>query len=256
MQGFTRTPGGAAPPPTPRPPKLDPALQGWAAYSRGEFLPALTDYGQALSTTSAPWAIHAERGRIQYLLSHPDSASAELALAANAIAKNEHPELAYVYESAAVYEYSRGFALEATHRDSARAAYEHALALDPSFAAAHVRLSALALTRGDTAASLGQLDLAAHEAPGDVVIAYLNARALAQAGYAAECEAELKRAIGLEPWFAAPQLMLALLYDASGLKPQAAAAFARYVAIARKNDPNLPRARERLAALSAAPTPP
>jgi Flp pilus assembly protein TadD len=139
------------------------------------------------------------------------------------------------------------------HPDSARMAYQRSLDADSADAAPHVRLSALAFATGDTAAALRELSSAARVQPQDAVIAYLNGSTLVRVGRDSGAVAELKRAEALDPWYAAPRILLALIYDAQGKNAEAIAEFRAFIGIASEKNALLPRARERLAALTMAP---
>jgi carboxyl-terminal processing protease len=63
--------------------------------------------------------------------------------------------------------------------------------------------------------------------------------------------AEFKRAAELEPYYAAPHLMLARLYDSSGMAQEALDNYRAYVARAARDDAGYANAQERIATLDA-----
>jgi Tfp pilus assembly protein PilF len=134
---------------------------------------------------------------------------------------------------------------------AAQEAYGRALQEDLSFAPAHRALSALALARGDTATAVSELALAVELSPDDAAVRLQYALMLVRTLRAQEAVAEFKRAAELEPYYAAPHLMLARLYDSSGIAPEALDYYRSYVARAARDDAGYANARERIATLDA-----
>jgi tetratricopeptide (TPR) repeat protein len=222
-----------------------------SAYIAGNFPFALQEWAAALPGWKNKSYPHAERGRIFYMLGAYDSAGAEMSSAVADFRKSDNDDLVYVYRSKALYEQAVGMIYEKEkNMDAAREAYGRALTEDLSYAPAHLRLSAIDMAKGDTAGALSEMDIATQVAPNDGTIAFLYGYALIQAGHDAEAMEQLKRATTLEPYYAAPVVLMALVYDASDMKEEAAAQYNAFIKLASQKDPQLARAKTRLAALS------
>jgi Flp pilus assembly protein TadD len=108
----------------------------------------------------------------------------------------------------------------------------------------------LALSKGDTVQALGEMDLAAQMSPNDPATAFVYGKALIYAGHDREALEQLQRSAKLDPYFAAPHLLLGFIYDGSDYRDEAIAEFKMYIALAMQDDPYLAKAHERLTALS------
>jgi tetratricopeptide (TPR) repeat protein len=234
------------------------------AYIQGNFVRSLEAWANQLPTVKDKDKsyIHAERGRIFEMIGAYDSATAELQLAVKQWRNDDKDSIVVVYESKALYEHSVGMIQEKQARlDSARESYGRALEEDLAFAPAHMRLSAIDLAKGDTAGALSEMDIAAQVQPGDGLMAFQYGFALIQAGHDPEAMEQLKRAVALEPYYSAPRLLIALIYDAADMKEEATVEYKGFLTVASQGDPQRPRAMQRVAALSApsttsAPAPP
>ena len=255
-----RTPD-SVPPPDSRvislyPGYTSPFGKAWSAYGSGDFSQALKEWAALLSGKRERSLIYGERGRVFWLAGAYDSAAAQFAQAAAEWRPEDKDRVPAVGDSKTLHEYSLGLAEEKLNRpDSARAVYRRLLEGDPSFAAAHLRLSALALAKGDTVGSLGELDIATQVQAADPVVAYQYGSALVRAGHDAEALEQLKRAAKLDPYYAPPRMLMALVFDAAGMTAEALAEYRAYLAIASENSSAVARAKARVAAL-AAPTVP
>jgi Tfp pilus assembly protein PilF len=231
--------------------------KAWTAYAAGNLPRALQEWAALLSAKRERSLIYGERGRVFWIVGAYDSAAVQFAQAAAEWRPEDKDRVPAVGDSKTLYEYSLGLVEEKLSRpDSARAIYRRLLEGDPSFAAAHLRLSALALAAGDTVASLGELDIATQVQATDPVIAYQYGSALVRAGHDAEALEQLTRATGLDPYYAPPRMLMALVYDAAGMTTEALAQYRAYLNIASENSPAVPRAKARVAAMAAPPPPP
>lgn len=241
----------------PRPPVhtgLSPFAKPWEYYVARDYPRALKEWASLLASRKEKSFIYAERSRIFYQLESYDSAAAQLTQASAAWRADDNDYVASIFDSRAIYEYSIGLVFERMGRaDSARSAFQRSLAADSLNAAPHVRLSALDLAAGDTTNALRELAAAAAAQPHDPLIGYLYGSMLVRAGRDSLSVVELKRTAALDPWYAAPCILLALIYNVEGAKPEALAQFKAFISIASQRNGLLPRARERVAALTAAP---
>jgi tetratricopeptide (TPR) repeat protein len=235
---------------------MDPGTRAIVAYSQGNFPRALEQYAAALSGYKYKWYIHADRGQLFYILGSYDSATVSFKKAVNEWRAIEDTALVFVYQSKALWEHSLGMIQEHQgHADSAREAYGRALQEDLSYSPAHVRLSVIDLAKGDTAGALSEMDIATQLQPSDGYDEYLYGRMLIMAGHDAEALEVLKKAVAIEPYYAAPRYLTALLYDAAGMKEEAVAEYRGFIRTASENDRQLAYATQRVSELSAAAPP-
>lgn len=231
-----------------------PSMRAWRAYSLGHFDDALRLYALAIKSSRKKASLRIDRGRLFFQLDRADSALTELGLAAEEMRAADEKELIFVYESKALLEHSLGLVhTRLGQKDQAREAFGRALQEDLAFGPAHVQLGFLALDANDTTAAIAELDLAAQLAPDDELYHYYHGYSLQEFGRHAEAEAPLRKAIELNPVYAAPRLALAKAIAAQGRAPEAVAEFDAFLALAARSDPRRAEASERLVALRAAP---
>jgi tetratricopeptide (TPR) repeat protein len=253
--GFAAPPQGAAPGAIPA--GGDPRQRAWRAYGLSEYPAALVLLDTVLRASTHQAIVHAERGRIFYQSGNADSTIAAFSQAAAQWRPESTDYSTVVYDSKALYEFSLGIMYERVRRsDSARAAYGRAIEADPSYAPAFVRLSELDLAQGDTAKALGELDLAAQAQPRNGALAFLYASVLVKAGHDPEAIEQLRKAVVFEPYYAAPRMLIATVFDAAGMNRQAVQWYSEFLRVASRHDPESAHARDRIAALTAAPTVP
>jgi tetratricopeptide (TPR) repeat protein len=232
----------------------DPSMRARVAYSEGRFPQALTEYERALARANArnkPY-MHTAVGRIHFFTGNLAKAAEHFAAAAAGMRKEDSRDLVFVYQSKALMEHSLGTVYEKMgNAAAAQEAYGRALQEDLSFAPAHRALSALALARGDTATAVSELALAVELSPDDAALRVKYGLMLVRTRQAQEAVGEFKRAAELEPYYAEPHLMLARLYDSSGMAQEAVDSYRAYAARAARDDPGYANAQERIATLDA-----
>jgi len=226
---------------------------GWRPfidYARGQFNEALALWAEQAHSRPRDAMPHARRARAMYLSGRLDSARAELTSALRLARASDAEVIRFSYESKAAWEFALGRIYEQQGQaDSARAAYERALVEDLGYYPAHVQLGQLRLEARDTAAALRELRRAV-EVKEDEYIPQLNyGVVLGQAGQMDSAEAHLARAAALEPWAAAPWLMLGAVQDARGDRAGAIRSFEGYLARAARNDMRRTAIQQRLADL-------
>ncbi|MBD0320637.1 MAG: hypothetical protein ICV87_09910, partial [Gemmatimonadetes bacterium] len=223
-------------------------------YSEGRFPQARAEYERSLrrARPRARPGIHTDLGRINFFTGDMEKAVEHFTAASAELAKREKRALVVVYESKALTEYSLGAVYEKMgNTAAAQEAYGRALQEDLAFAPAHRALSNLALARGDTATTLSEMALAVELSPKDAALRMDYGLMLLLARKPAEGVAEIQKAAELEPLFAAPQLMLARLYDNSKLPVEALEHYRTYLARAARDDAGYAAAQARAAALEA-----
>ena len=237
----------------------------WASYAQGRFPEALDAYAKQLKDLDRTKnkrnkreheddasEIHADRARIFYILGNMDSALTEMTAAMAGLRERDAKETVILYESKAMYDQSLGMIHEqAHHPDLAREAYAHALEEDLSYFSAHTKMAMLQFAQGDTTSALTEMDLAIQLQPNDPALRYTYAIALVQSRRDADAATQLMKSIAVDPYYAAPRLLLARMADVEQYTDEAVKEYSEYLALAPKSDPQAAVARSRLTALQA-----
>ena len=233
---------------------VDPDWRGRWAYAEGRFPEAVQHLERAVRTTRRGRAgVRADLARALLLSGDLPRARTEMGLALEDLRKEDERDLVFVYESKALLEFSVAAIHERLNRpDSAREAYGRALQEDLAYAPAHVRMAGLSLAAGDTAGAVAAMDLAVQLAPDNAAFRYEYARLLAAVRRYPEAMEELNRAAALEPFYAAPHLLLAKIYDASGMRLEAVEHYTHFVDRAARNNRDRAPAQGRRDAIQAA----
>ena len=238
--------------------RADPSWRAWIAYSEGRFPQALSEYERTLARSNPRGrpAIQADLGRIHFFMGNLDRAAEQFTAAAEGMRKEDTRDLVRVYRSKALLEHSLGAVYQKMgNTTAAQEAYGRALQEDLAFAPAHQALSALAMARGDSATAISEMALAVELRPADAALRMDYGMMLVLAHKPELGVAELTRATELEPLYAAPRLILARLYDQSGMGPEALTAYQAYLERAAREDSGYAGARQRATALAAEPKP-
>jgi tetratricopeptide (TPR) repeat protein len=224
--------------------------RGWVAYSEGRFGDALSLYASAMKGTKSKARLRTERGRIFFMMGNADSAVAEFRLALEELRKKDSKELVRMYDSKAVLEHSIAKIYEARgNTAAAREAYGRALEEDLAFYPAHFELATLALQTGDTTTGLSELDLAVQTSNNDAVVRLVYAYVLSATKRYGDAEAQLTKAIELEPHFANLYHVLGQVYEAQKRSSAAVAQYETYLQRASIGHPMREEATRRLTAL-------
>ena len=195
--------------------------------------------------------LHAKRARIFFHLHELDSATTEMTAALSILQAQDSGSSQPIYLSKAIFNESLGMIYEHDRRfDLAREAYGRALLEDLGSYAAHNRLAGLELEQGDTTNALSDMDLAVQLEPRDPALRYRYAEVLLNARHDADAAQQLRKAIELDPYYGSPHLLLATMGDFEEYTADAIAEYRAYVAVAARNDPQLPRVQARLAKLT------
>lgn len=224
--------------------------RAWVAYGEGRFSDALRGYADAMKGTKRHARLRTERGRIFFLTGNADSALAELQLALDELRKKDNKELVRLYDSKAVLEHSVAKIHEARGDvAAARAAYGRALEEDLAFYPAHSSLASLAFQAGDTATGMSEMELAVQIKGDDPVLRLVYAYLLLTHKRYADAEAQLTKAIEVEPYFPNLYHVLGQVYEAQANRTAAIAQYEAYLQRAGMNHPMREEATSRLAAL-------
>jgi len=234
-----------------------PYMRAVLAASERRFPEALRYYRDALSQNKQEAAeIHLARGQIFFLLGNNDSARVEMQLGLDTLRGRDARDFVYLYESKGVLEHSIGLIDERQGLlDQAREAYARALQEDLSYYPAHLHLSVLAMTDGDTTTALTEMDLAAQIRDDDPWVQTAYASLLAQLGHIDEADQHLKRVVTLAPFYAAPYYALGRVAEMAKKPADAAQDYHAFLTHAAVQDARVADARGRLATLEASAQP-
>ena len=214
-----------------------PEWQAVMAYRDGRYDDALSQYAKAIPRSKQKGALLAERGRLFYQIGQRDSALVNLTQALAEMRKLDKDDLVFFYQSKALMEERIGMIERIKgNKAAAREAFGRALQEDLSYFPAHLQLGYLGLEAGDTATVQNEMDLAVQISPDDPGIRYQYGYALGLLNKLKEAEVQLKKAIELDPDFAAPHFVLADVYQATKRKPEAIKEYEAFLALAAKND--------------------
>jgi len=227
-----------------------PESRAWVAYGEGRFADALRGYADAAKSTKRKARLRTERGRIFFLMGNPDSALAELRLALEELRKQDNKELVRVYDSKALLEHSIGKIHEMRNDlAAAREAYGRALEEDMAFYPAHFNLANLSFQAGDTATGVSEMELAVQINGEDPMVRLVYGYVLLAQKRYADAEAQLTKAIAVEPYYANLYHVLGQVYDAQKKRAEAIAQYEAYLARASLNHPLRADGAERLGRL-------
>lgn len=228
-----------------------PSFQATVAYGEGRFRDALDWYAKAIKQAKYKAGYHADRGRLFFQMGTVDSALTELTSALEELRKADKKDIVYFYESKAQIQQSIAMAhLRLGDADKAKAAFGEALTEDLSYHPAHVQLAYLALDQKDTTTALNEMDMAVQIRADDPGIQYMYGHALLSAGRHKDAEAHLRKAIELDPVFAAPVHALAQSLEAQGSVADARAQYEKFLAISSKQDLRRAEAQQRIQKLA------
>ena len=211
----------------------DPELKAWMAYAAGDYGQALVLYAAAIQRAKSRH-LHVERGRTSRCAAR-DSAIAEFELALEEMRAKEYKISSTLQLQGDDRTLDRRATRAADNTAGAREAYGRALQEDLAFFPSHVRLGLLAITQGDTAAALSELETASQVAAMTVgaLLVRFCPRLRGQGDAAYE---QLIKATELEPLYASPSI-IGKIWERRGDAVKAAAAYRAFLVRASSNDP-------------------
>jgi tetratricopeptide (TPR) repeat protein len=227
-----------------------PATKAWLAYGDGRFEDALPLYDQAIRSDKRNEPLRMDRARVFFQMNQMDSALAELTKAVQDLRTRDKKDLVFVYQSKALAEHSVAIVQERLGHDAeAKEALGRALQEDLSYYPAHTQLAFLALNGKDTTTALAEFDLAVQLRADDDGLQYLYGFILTATGKPADAEPHLRKAISLNPVYAAPHFILAQILERSSMTADAAKEYATFLSLAASTDLRRNEATTRVAAL-------
>ena len=229
-----------------------PWLRADQAYGEGRFDDALRYYAEAIRRADRKARIRTERGQLFFQLNRADSALAELTQALDELRKQDKKDVVYVYLSKALLEQSIGLVqLRLGNAAAAKESFGRALEEDLSYFPAHVQLGYMALEAKDTTAALSEMDLAVQIRGDDPMLRYIYGYTLAVNGKFKDAEVQLRKAIELDPVFAAPYNELGDVLDHQGRGSEALAQYKAFLAMASREDLRRKAVEEHVQSLAA-----
>lgn len=230
------------------------ATRAWNFYGAGQFDRAVTEYDVAIRQSRNPVNLRIERARTLSLRSRDREAIEEFGRAYEALKARDERRGEYVvfYDSKALLLHSIGILHTRRNQlDSARALFGRAMEEDISFWPAHVELGRLALAQNDSVTAVSELGLAAELATDEPYIHHMHGEMLFKTGQHAEAVEALKKAIAMEPYYAAPNFVLAQALERTGDVASAKTHYERYLVLSpRRETQQRALATARIAALS------
>ena len=221
------------------------------AYSEGHFDDALRYFADAIQREHEKAAYRAERGQLFFQLNQADSALSELTQALGEMRKADKKDIVYVYQSKALMEHSIGLVQQRLGNNAAaKEAFARALEEDLSYFPAHVQLGYMAMEAKDTTTALNEMDLAVQIRGDDPSLRYIYGYALEASGKHKEAEEQLRKAIELDPVFAAPYLALGHALDGENKPNDALPQYQAFLAHASQQDLRRPEAQQRITTLT------
>ena len=211
---------------------------GYFMFATRRFAAADSLFAVGLKKHPANFEIRTYRARALFYLQKYDEAVAELVAARDTIRASEIEHSIPVLFSVEMYEFAIGIVrVQQDDFPAARAAFERALTENLGFYWAHVRLAGAALALRDTTAALTELGEAVEIEGSDPVVRMYYGAVLQEAGKFDEAESQLKRAIALDPRYAAPYFQLAVTYHNHGMKDAAIAQYQQFLSRSARDDP-------------------
>ncbi len=228
-----------------------PAVRADVAVGAGQLALAHTLYSEAIQASRSPAYLYFSRAAVNAMQGFNEPAIADYTVGLEELRKRDssRDSVVFFYRSKALYEHSIGL-LQARHGDAAKAreSFGRAMEEDLSFYPAHVSLAQLALAAKDTATAISEMALAAELAPAEAHVHFRQGEMLLQVGEADQAIAPLRKAIALEPFWAAPHFVLAQALERTN-DSSAKASYETFVSLAARRDPRRAEANRRIAAL-------
>ncbi|HJU89913.1 MAG TPA: tetratricopeptide repeat protein [Gemmatimonadaceae bacterium] len=217
---------------------MDPYFRGWLYLISGSPHEAVKSYAEALVRQPQAKKIHAERARAFYAMEQYDSSLTELNVLLASLRRADDSTLVHFYRSKANLEYMVGI-VQAKRGDlsAARAALGRSLSEDLAFHPARSLLAYLDLVEGDTTSAIVEFENAVQLKPDDPVLRYNFGVTLLGAGQLDRAEAQLRRAIEIEPFYALPRFYLGRTLELRGRDQEAMDTYREFYARAAREDP-------------------
>lgn len=213
---------------------------GQLKFLRQDFKGALSDWAVALRKMPELYFLHGNRAEAFFALRSYDSTITELRIFGDSLSQHERNDLVYEFQSRALTLFA--IAHTQMQRDDyadARQSFQEALTVDLGFYMAHVRLAGVAFMLQDTTTALAELKSAVQLNETDPSILYFYGWALLETGADDSAAVQFRKAISVDPYYAAPYELLGRIFDAHNKTKDAIATYQGFIDHAARSDPKL-----------------
>jgi tetratricopeptide (TPR) repeat protein len=229
--------------------------RGWISLGRAELPRALSAFGQLVERDPRQYGyLRFVRASAFVNIGRLDSAVAEVTALLAQLRAADAQFLVSEYQSKELLEYALGLLhLQLGKPAAARDAFGRAVVENAAFAPAHAMLGRMVMSVRNAESAATDLKLAIDIDPADVEYILGYGRALQLAKRHEEAVAEFRKAVALEPLYAASHFALAFGLEVSGDKDGAVAAYKTFLDRAAKMDPQRATAERKLQELTHRP---
>ena len=205
----------------------NPVTRAWFALGQGDLPRAADLFATVISRDPKRYGyLRFIRASAFVNSGKPDSAAAEISALLAQLRAEDARTLGNGYQSKELLEYAMGLLeLRRNRTKAAHDAFGRAVVENAAFSPAHAMLGELALNAHDSATALLEFGLAAEVDSSDVESIIGFGRALQFAKRPREAAAQFRRAIALEPLYAAPYQLLGSALELAGDRIGAVAAY-------------------------------
>jgi tetratricopeptide (TPR) repeat protein len=236
---FDELPGGFA---------EDRDTRAWIAYANGEFAKAVQLLTMSIDRGGrrSLW-LRYDRATANVMAGNLPAALEDLTTLVAELRKGDDKEMVTFYRSKHLLLYMIGMLQrELRNPTAARAAFGEAMVEDAAFAYGSAGLATLSRAQRQNTTAASELAWAVEIAPNDGQLRFQYAQVLVDLKQYEAAAEQLTLAQRLEPWYAAPVLLMGRVREAQGREAEAFAAYERYVALAPARDSQRSALRIRL----------
>lgn len=238
---FDELPGGFA---------EDRDTRAWIAYSNGDFAKAIQLLTQSIDRGGPRtlW-LRYDRATASVMAGNLPAALQDLTTLVAELRKGDEKEMVNFYRSKHLLLYMIGMLQrELRNLPAAREAFGESMVEDAAFAYASAGLSTISRAQRLNAQAATELEWAVNISPLDGQLRFQYAQVLFDLKRYDGAAEQLVEATRLEPWYAAPQLLLGRVREAQGRVEEAFTAYERYLALAPVRDTQRAALRVRIEA--------
>lgn len=226
---FDELPGGFAD---------DRDTRAWIAYSNGEFAKAIQLLTLSIDRGGPRtlW-LRYDRATASVMAGNLPAALQDLTTLVAELRKGDEKEMVDFYRSKHLLLYMIGMLQgQLRHLPAAREAFGESMVEDAAFAYASAGLATISRAQRQNAQAATELEWAVNIAPLDGQLRYQYGQVLFDLKRYEGAVEQLAEAARLEPWYAAPHLLLGRAREAQGRLDDAFTSYERYVALAPARD--------------------
>jgi tetratricopeptide (TPR) repeat protein len=229
-------------------------MEGAQRYEAQDYKGALEKWAVVVRTQPTLYFVHQLRSEAWFAMQGYDSAIAELRIMGDSLAKREASEVALDFDGRAMVLHSIGYLyVQKSDYAAATQAYKAALEVDFGFYMAHARLAGIAMQRNDLLTARSEMELALQQNDSDPFLLFGYGYVLSVTNQTDQAIVQLRKAIAVDPYYAAPYAMLGRLLESQGRSAEALTAYQGFIDHAARSDPELVRTVARVAAMIGKP---